>query len=254
VCLELPRLAWIHVFSAGTDHPVFGMLTDNGARLTTSSGASGVPIAHHILMCLLAMARDLAGFLRDQANHQWRLRNVGDLEGRTVGVVGMGPIGTEAARLAGEIGMRAIGMRRTVTGDEPCATWTLDRLPDLLRIVDDLVLALPLTPQTRGLIGAAEIAMMQRGARIVNVGRGELIDESAMIEALRSGHLGGAALDVFAEEPLPTTSPLWDMPNVIVTPHSSGATKSSARRADELFVENLGHYLHDRPMRNEVRR
>jgi phosphoglycerate dehydrogenase-like enzyme len=205
-------------------------------------------------MCLLALARDLPRFLRDQAAHAWRQRDVGDVEGRVVGVVGMGPIGIESARLAGELGMRPIGMRRTVSGDEPCPTWTLDRLAELLGTVDDLVLALPLTPETRGLIGAAEIATMRPGTQIVNVGRGELIDEPAMIEALRSGHLGGAALDVFAEEPLDENSPLWRMPNVIVTPHSSGSTESSARRAGEIFVENLGAFLHDQPLRNEVRR
>jgi phosphoglycerate dehydrogenase-like enzyme len=200
------------------------------------------------------MARDLPGFLRDQAEHAWRQRNVGDLQDRVVGVIGMGPIGTESARLAGELGMKPIGMRRTVSGDEPCETWTFDRLDELLGIVDDLVLALPLTDDTRGLIGRRELALVRPGTRLVNVGRGELIDEPAMIEALQNGHLDAAALDVFATEPLPSDSPLWDMPNVIVTPHSSGATESSGLRAGELFVENLGRYLRDEPLRNEVRR
>ena len=253
VCLEAPNLEWIHVFSAGVDHPVFGMFLDKGARLTTSSGASGIPIAHHVVMLLLALARDLPGFLTDQAAHQWRPRALGDLEGRSVGVIGMGPIGAESARLAGELGMKAIGMRRAVAGDEPCETWTLERLPELLCIVDDLVLAVPLTDDTRGMIGADQIALLRPGARMINVGRGELIDEPAMIDALRSGHLGGAGLDVFATEPLPADSPLWDLPNVIVTPHTSGATESSAQRAGELFVSNLGSYLRDEPLRNEVR-
>lgn len=252
VCLEAPALQWIHAFSAGVDHPVFGMFLDKGARLTTSSGASGIPIAHHVVMCLLALARDLPGFLRDQAAHEWRERGVADLEGRVVGVLGMGPIGAETARLAQQFGMRAIGMRRTISGDEPCETWTFDRLDDLLAIVDDLVLAVPLAPETRRLIGARELGLLRPGARIVNVGRGELVDESAMTEALRSGRLGSAALDVFATEPLPTESPLWDLPNVIITPHNSGNAASSGRRAGELFVENLGQFLAGAPMRNEV--
>jgi len=254
VCLDAPRLGWIHVFSAGVDHPVFGLMLDKGSRLTTSSGASAIPIAHHVVMSLLALARDLPGHLRDQGAHEWRPREVDDLEGRTVGVVGMGPIGIESARLAQQLGMRAIGMRRTVSGDEPCDTWAFDRLDDLLAVVDDLVLALPLTEDTRGLIGERELALLRPGGRIVNVGRGELIDEAALIRSLESGHLGGAALDVFATEPLPIDSALWDMANVIVTPHSSGRAASSGRRAGELFAENLGYFLAGSPMRNEVHR
>jgi phosphoglycerate dehydrogenase-like enzyme len=254
VCLDAPRLAWIHVFSAGVDHPIFGMMLDKGARLTTSSGASAIPIAHHVIMSLLALARDLPSYLRQQAAHEWRPRPVDDLEGRIVGVVGMGPIGIESARLAQQLGMRAVGMRRTVSGDEPCETWTFDRLDELLSMVDDLVLAVPLTAETRGLISERELRLLRPGARLVNVGRGELVDEAAMIDAVRSGHLGGAALDVFATEPLPAESPLWDLPSVIITPHNSGNAESSGRRAGELFVENLGRFLGGGPLRNEILR
>jgi phosphoglycerate dehydrogenase-like enzyme len=254
VCLDAPSLKWLHVFNAGVDHPVFGMFLDRGVRLTTSSGASGVAIAHHVVLSLLALVRDLPGFLRDQAAHRWAQRRVGDVEGRVVAVLGMGPIGSEAARLAGELGMRPIGVRRSVTGEEPCETWTFDRLDELLDIADDLVLALPLTEETRGVIGAAEIARLRPGSHIVNVGRGELIDEPALIDALRDGRIAGAALDVFATEPLPVDSPLWDMPNVIVTPHSSGATESTERKSGEAFVSNLGAYLRGEALRNEVTR
>jgi D-2-hydroxyacid dehydrogenase (NADP+) len=252
VCIEAPNLRWLHSGSAGVDHPVFRMLIDRGARLTNSSGASGRSIAHHVLMSLLALRRDLPGFLRDQASGEWRTRDVGDLEGITVGVLGMGPIGAESARLAGEFGMRAIGMRRTVAGDEPCETWTLDRLHELLPRLDAVVLALPLAPETRHLIGVRELALLPAGAHLVNVGRGELIDEPALIDALCSGRIGAAALDVTEVEPLPAESPLWSMPNVIVTPHSSGSTASTRRRATELFVEEFERFARGRPFAREV--
>jgi len=251
-CIDAPNLRWLHLFNAGVDHPIFTSFLDRGVRLTTSSGASATPIAHHVAMCLLALARDLPGSLRRQAAHDWEPRRADDVEGRTVGIVGMGPIGCETARLADALGMRAVGVRRTVRGDEPCETWTLDRLPELLPIVDDLVLALPLTDGTRGLVGAAELGRLRRGARLVNVGRGELVDEDALVDALRSGHLGGAALDVFRTEPLPATSPLWDLPNVIVSPHSSGDTPLTEIRAGQAFVDNLGRWVRGERLRNEV--
>ncbi len=243
VCIEAPNLRWLHSGSAGVDHPVFRMLIDRGSRLTNSSGSSGRSIAHHVLMSLLALRRDLPGFLRDQAAGEWRTRNVGDVEGTVVGVLGIGPIGAETARLAGEFGMHVIGLRRTVSGDEPCETWTLDRLHELLPRLDALVLALPLTPETRHMIGATELAMLPAGAHVVNVGRGELIDEAALIDALTSGHIGAASLDVTEVEPLPGESPLWSLPNVIITPHSSGSTSSTWSRAAAFFADEFERFV-----------
>ncbi len=252
VCLDSPSLQWIQVFNAGIDHPVFAMMRSKGLRLTTGSGTSAIPIAQHVVMCLLALARDLPGSIVDQHRREWRPRQIGDVEERVVGVLGMGPIGAEAARLAGHLGMRAIGMRRTVSGYEPCETWTFDRLDELLGVVDDLVLALPLTTETRQLIGARELALLRPGARLVNVGRGDLIDESAMIAALQSGQLGGAGLDVFATEPLPTDNPLWNLPNVIITPHTSGDSPLATRRVNELFIDNLRRWHGGEPLLHEV--
>jgi D-2-hydroxyacid dehydrogenase (NADP+) len=252
VVLESTSLEWIQVVNAGIDHPVFGLMLDKGLRMTTGSGVTAIPIAQHVMMCLLALARDLPGALERQHQHQWQPRPIEDLEGRTVGVLGMGPIGAEAARLAEHFGMNAIGMRRTVTGYEQCETWTFERLDELLGLVDDLVLALPLTDDTRHLIGAREFALMRRGARVVNIGRGELIDEAAMVTALQSGQLGGAGLDVFTKEPLATESPLWDMPNVIITPHTSGESPLSVRRGSELFIANLARWHRGEPLHNEV--
>jgi phosphoglycerate dehydrogenase-like enzyme len=254
VCLDAPSLEWVQVFNAGIDHPVFGMLLDKGLRLTTGSGTSAVPIAHHVMLGLLAMARDLPAALGRQQRHEWQPRPVDDVEGRCVGVLGMGPIGAEVARLASLFGMNVIGMRRTVTGFEVCETWTFDRLHELLPLVDDLVLALPLNGDTQHVIGRRELGMMRPGARLVNVGRGGLVDEAALIDALRSGHIGGATLDVFETEPLPSDSPLWDLPNVIITPHNSGDSAMTTRRVHEMFLTNLGHWSRNEAMQNEVSR
>jgi phosphoglycerate dehydrogenase-like enzyme len=169
-----------------------------------------------------------------------------------MGIVGLGSIGAEVARLAQNLGMRVIGLRRTPSGDEPCETWETSRLHELLPLLDDLVLTAALTPDTTGLIGARELALLPEGAHIINVGRGQLIDEAAMTAALQAGRLGGAALDVFVVEPLPAESPLWDLPNVIITPHSAGGTPLAATRAADVFADNLGRYLRGEALRNEV--
>ena len=162
------------------------------------------------------------------------------------------PIGDETARLGGAFGMNVVGCRRTVSGNEPCETRTFDALAELLGWADYVVLALPLTDDTTGLIGADEFALMKPTARLINVGRGGLVDEPALIDALQSGRLAGAGLDVFAVEPLPADSPLWDMPNVIVTPHNSGSTERANERAVEIFVDNLGRFVRADALRNEV--
>ena len=148
--------------------------------------------------------------------------------------------------------MRAIGVRRTVQGNEPCETWTFDRLHEVLAIADTVVLAVPLTDETRHLIDARMIEVMRPGVHLVNVGRGGLVDEPALIDALRSKRIGFAALDVTDMEPLPADSALWDLPNVIITPHSSGATRSTRRRATDVFVDNLARWTAGLPLVNEV--
>jgi D-2-hydroxyacid dehydrogenase (NADP+) len=253
VCLESPTTRWLHSLSAGVDHPVFRAIIDRGIRLTNSSGAAGPAIAHHVIMSLLALRRDLAGFLRDQSERAWRPRDLDDVEGTTVAVIGMGPIGEETARLAAAFGMRPIGVRRVVRGDEPCETWTFDRLHELLPIADAIVLAVPLTDDTRSLLDSAALGRLRPGCHLVNVGRGELVDEEALIDALRTGQVGAAALDVTTVEPLPEDSPLWSMPNVVITPHTSGATTSTRRRVHDMFVAEFGHFVRGEPFEREIR-
>ncbi len=249
---ESKRLRWLHTFSAGVDHPWFRDLLKRGVRISTSSGAMAVPIAHTVMLYILAFARDLRGWLDAQARREWRPRDIRDVQGRCLGVLGLGPIGLEVARLGAAFGMNAIGLRRKPRGDEPCETWSFDRLDELLARADYLVLALPLTEQTRHLLDARALGRMKSEAVLVNVGRGALVDESALARALAERSLAGAALDVFEVEPLPPESPLWTLPNLIVTPHSSGTNPGHRARAAEMFLDNLDRYTRGDALSNEV--
>ena len=250
---QIPQLRWFHSFSAGVDHPWFQRMLAQGVRVTTSSGASAVPIAQTALLYILALSRDLPGWQRDQQASRWNPRDIEDVSGQRLVVVGLGPIGLEIARLAASLGMEVTGLRRTPRGDEPCETWPLERLDDLLPRTDWLALALPLVPETTHLIDARRLALLPRTARLLNVGRGALVDEAALVAALASGRLGGAGLDVFEAEPLPEESALWSMPNVILTPHSAGTNPGNAARATDIFFDNLARYCRGDPLRNEVR-
>lgn len=226
-------LKWLHVFNAGVDHPVFASILERGVRLTNSSGTASTPIAQTAIAGMLHLTRELAG--------------------RTLLVYGFGKIGAEIARLARLLGMRVIGMRRNreahVAADE---MHTPDQLHAMLARSDWLALACPLTKETRGVIDAAALAAMPPGARLLNISRGEVIDEAALIDALNRRHLGGAYLDVFAQEPLPAESPLWDMPNVLVTAHDASTSDAYDPRINALFLDNLARWQRREPLLNEV--
>lgn len=246
------NLRWFHSMSAGVDSPVFGALRARGVRVTTSSGSTALPIAQTVLMYVLALNKGLPAWMDAQQRAAWEPHIARDLDGSKMVVVGMGPIGLEAARLAQAFGIDVVGVRRTVRGDEPCRTVTFDGLDDELATADHVVLAVPLTDDTRLLFDEPRLRRVKRGAAFINVGRGELVDEDALIRALSDGQLSGAGLDVFRVEPLPTTSPLWSMPNVIITPHSSGAVDGNASQVDQIFLDNLHRYVTQQPLRNEV--
>lgn len=251
-CLHAPDLRWLHTFSAGVDSPVFGEFVRRGARLTTSSGSSARPIAQTVVMMILGLSRDAPAWMRAQQTHEWAPHVGQEVDGANAAIIGMGPIGEETARLTRALGMTTIGCRRTVSGAEPCETRPMSALHELLAWADYAVLALPLTPDTDQLIGAAELAMMKPTARLINVGRGGLVDEPALVEALQQQRLAGAGLDVFTVEPLPADSPLWDMPNVIITPHNSGATELANHRGTQIFIDNLGRFARGDALRNDV--
>ena len=251
-CLHAPNLQWLHTFSAGVDSPVFASFVRRGARLTTSSGSSARPIAQTVVMMILGLSRDMPAWMRAQQAHEWAPHMGQEVDGANVAIIGMGPIGEETARLTMALGMNTIGCRRTVTGNEPCPTRELPALPELLAWADYIVLALPLTAGTEGLIGPQELAIMRPTARLINIGRGGLVDEPALVEALQQQRLAGAGLDVFAVEPLPPDSPLWDMHNVIITPHNSGATQLANHRGTQIFIDNLGRFARGETLRNDV--
>lgn len=250
--LKAPRLKWMQTFSAGVDNPFFGQLLQRGVRLTTASGATASPIAQTVVLYMLALSRDMRTWMRKQDRREWLQHPVEELDGGRLLVVGMGPIGEEVARLGVALGMEVTGVRRTPRGDEPCHTITLEEMHDALATADWVVLALPLTADTRGMFDAATFARMKRGARFINVGRGELVNEAALVDSLQAGHISGAGLDVFEVEPLPPDSPLWDMENVIVTPHNSGTSSRSLGRVVRIFLDNLRRYVDNQPLRNLV--
>jgi D-2-hydroxyacid dehydrogenase (NADP+) len=252
VCTNALRLDWLHTSFAGTDHPVFDALRARGITITNGVGVSAPSIAGTVMLYLLALSRDLPRWTREQAVRHWEPRRFRDLAGMRLGIVGIGSIGGEVAKLASAFEMDVIGLRRHPRGDEPCTTWSADAFPDLLAWADAIVVTAPLNDDTRGMFDAGAFASMRRGAWFVNVGRGEVVDETALVDALASGHLGGAGLDVFTTEPLPQDSPLWSMPDVIVTPHSSGITDRSYRRSIELFLDNFGRHTRGEPLRNRV--
>jgi len=257
---KAPKLGWLHVFNAGVDHPIFDEMLARGVRLTTSSGTTTKPIAQTAITGLLMLARNFPRWLAAQHNHAWDpMRGADlprDLPGQTALIIGMGSIGSEIARLAKTLGLTVIGVRRSARRD----TDQVDELhppaalPDLLPRADWLILACPLTAETRGMIGAPQLAALPRGARVINVARGEIIDETALIAALRDDRLDGAYLDVFAQEPLPADSPLWSMAKVLITPHNSAASRGNDQRVLDLFVDNLVRWHRREALVNEIQK
>jgi phosphoglycerate dehydrogenase-like enzyme len=254
------RLKWLHVFNVGIDHPIYAEMLERGVRLTTSSGSTAVPIAHTAIAALLMLARNFPSWIDAQRNRVWRPMQgnevPADLSGQTALILGLGHIGREVARMAKALGLYIVGTRRTLRAvDNPVdELHAPDKVAHLLPRAQWLIIACPLTDETRGLIDAEAIARLPRGARIINIARGEIIQEPALIAALASGHLAGAYLDVFQQEPLPPDSPLWAMPNVLITPHNSGAAAGNDRRVFEIFRENLGRWMRGEALLNEVRR
>ena len=255
---KAPRLRWLHVFNAGIDHPIYSEMLARGVRLTTSSGSTAEPIAQTAIAGLLMLARNFPRWLAGQRRHVWDPMRAPDfprdLKGQTVLVLGLGKIGGVIARLARALKLHVIGVKRSARQpDDPVGEWyPPERLPEVLPKSDWLIIACPLTAETRGLVNAELIAKLPMGARVINIARGEVVDEPALIAALTSGHLAGAYLDVFEKEPLPADSPLWDMPNVFVSPHNSAAATGNDERVYRIFLDNLKRWTRGEPLLNEV--
>jgi len=251
-----PHLKWIQLTSAGADRLLNSGFIEGGITVTTVSGLHATPIGEYVLCAMLMFAKGAPGVIRAQQRHEWLRYMPTELRGKTVGIVGMGHIGEEVARLAKAFGCRIVATRRSVTA--PTSDERADELlpssdlPRLLETSDYVVLAVPLTSETRHMIGEAELRAMKASAVLVNIARGGVVDQAALVSALRDGTIAGAALDVFDPEPLSPESPLWDMENVMVSPHISGGTEIYNQRAVDIFADNLGRYLRGEPLRNVV--
>ena len=253
-----PNVRWLQATSAGIGR--YMAQTDYARRMpqtifTTASGVHVQPLAEFCLMAMLAFSRGLLQMIDLQHQRRWERFAGTDLAERTLAVVGVGAIGREVARMGKALGMRVVGVKRRTAGVDPAvlhldALYPPEALHTVLRQAEFLVLITPHTPETEKMIGAEELALLPGGAVVINVGRGGLIDEPALIEALRSGRLGGAGLDVFEQEPLPTDSPLWTLPNVLVSPHSGSTSDRENSRITALFCDNLRRFLADQPLHN----
>lgn len=249
-----PKLRWIHSTAAGVDQLLHPEVLEREIVITSSSGIHQ-PLVEHVFAMVLALTRRLHIAIRNQVHRRWERRQAtGDeVRGKTMGVLGLGHIGAEIAEKAHVFGMRVIGTKRT-PADVPHVDriYPPDELREVLRASDVVVIALPLTSDTRGLLGEAAFRAMKRTALVINIGRGPIVQEAALVRALQEGWIGGAGLDVFEREPLPADSPLWGMEHVIITPHVSGGWPGYMDAAIPLLCDNLRRYLDGAPMRNLV--
>lgn len=255
-----PNLKWLQVVSAGSDQKPYQPSIKRGLRVTTSAGANAGPVGLTGVTGLLMLSRNFPHWLRAQQRREWspQLGDASplDIMGQRALIVGMGHIGKVIARVLKAMDVRTIGVRRNVAPAENFdEVRHLAEIDDLLPNCDWLVLACPLSDETRGLIDERRFRLMPRHAGFVNMSRGEVIDEAALTRVLASGHLRGAYLDVFTKEPLSPESPLWTMPNVIITPHNSSTGTGNYKRGVEIFLSNLEAYLRgDAKLENEVAR
>jgi phosphoglycerate dehydrogenase-like enzyme len=254
------KLRWIHSASAGIEACLFPELIESDVVLTNSTGLHATCIPEHVLGQMLVLARNFHEAQRLQQRAEWNRfaviaygSGVRELAGSNLAILGAGPIGSNLARMATALGMRVRVMRRDATRPVPHAEVVpQSALHELLGWADFVVLAVPLTAETQRMIGEAELRAMKSSACLINIARGEVIDEDALVRCLRAGGLAGAALDVFEEEPLPAAHPFWSLPNLVLTPHISGYTPAYFDKMLAIFEDNLARYLDERPLRNVV--
>ena len=276
ILTRAPRLSWVHSATSGVERALTPSALERGVVVTNARGVFSRPIAEYVVMMILAVSRRLPQLLELQRERTWQPLEGTELRDVTVGIVGLGSIGRAVGALATAFGCRVVAVRRrgdagegtaAASGtsdvdadatDRPLGEVMLDRvggpetLPELLAESDFVVLAAPLTPETEEMINAETLALVKPGAWLINVARGRLIDERALIRALRDGQLGGAVLDTFRDEPLPPMSSFYDLPNVIVTPHTAWSSGRVLDRSVELFCDNLRRFAAGEPLLNVV--
>lgn len=249
-----PRLRWIQTNSSGVDGLLFPEIIDTDVVLTSGSSVNNGPVAESVLALLLAVAKRIPQHVRHQEQREWQRYKKQELRESTVAVIGYGHIGEEVGRLCSAFGMTVLAVRRNPEQSSPHADAVLgpDRMSEALGQADFVVLTAAHVKGDPVMLGAKELSSMKPEAWLVNVARGSLIDEDAIVVALRKGTIAGAALDVFESEPLPTESPLWSLPNVLVTPHNSASSPHQDRRTLDLFVENYRRWVSGQPLLNIV--
>jgi phosphoglycerate dehydrogenase-like enzyme len=257
--LAAKRLRWIQSPGAGVEWMWrIPTIADSDVVVTNMRGAHAITIAEHAFAFLLTLTRGLRLFEEFQAREEWARGQVNDrlvgLKGLTIGIVGFGNIGRAIARRAAGFEMRALAVdaQPVAPGEGVAEVWPLDRLNDLCREADVLAIAAPITPETRGMVGAEQLGLLKRGSYLLAMSRGGIVDEPALIEALKSGHLAGAGLDVTAVEPLPPGDPLWKAPNIIITPHNSPASRLTTELVWSILSENIGRFARNEPLTNVV--
>jgi phosphoglycerate dehydrogenase-like enzyme len=268
---QVPNLRWIQAHTTGVDQFHGHTLLDSDAILTTMSGSSAPQMAEFALMCILALGHRLPQLMASSAEEQWAEGRYARFESHelldsTVGILGYGSIGREVARLCRAFGAKILATKRDLknitdpgygleglgdpAADLPARLYPPEATTSMASLCDYVVIALPLTAKTQGAVSADVIKAMKPGSFLIDLSRGGILDHGALIEALNSGHIAGAALDVYPVEPLPESSPLWDMKNVILAPHLAGSTPRYFTRAIDLFIFNLGNYLAEQPLAN----
>jgi Phosphoglycerate dehydrogenase and related dehydrogenases len=253
----MPRLKWLQLPSAGVNQFAHHPLIAEQVVITNASGVFGVPGAEHIMALMLAFVRELPLYVRQSEKHIWKAgTKVRQLEGASVAIIGLGDIGTEAAKRLKAFGAHVLGVKRTL-GRKPDFVdklVTMENLNTVLNQSDFVVNVLPLTEETKGVFDRRQFAQMKTGAIFINVGRGDTVDESALIDALKSEKLAGAGLDVTSAEPLPETNELWNFENVLITSHSLGVSPGKLRKRAALIRENIARYRTGKELINPVDR
>ena len=251
---QAKQLRWIQTSSAGLDAILSDELVASDVLITNASGVYAPQVAAQAWALTLAIARGLPTYFRQQQEHHWEWGPLYALDGNTAGIVGLGGIGRRYAKTASALGMRvlAVDAHHPPQPEEVEAIWGMDRLDDLLAESDVVMISCPYTADTHHLINADRLAKMKPTAILVNIARGGIVDESALVDVLKAGHLAGAGLDVTETEPLPKDSPLWDTPNLIITPHCAGLSPQRNQRMTEFFCANLRRYLAGEPLANLV--
>jgi phosphoglycerate dehydrogenase-like enzyme len=248
------QLRWVHSPSAGVDADLSPEMLASDVVLTSSVGNGAIPLAEHSMLLMLMLNRDVPRWLRAQAEHHWDRFTHGELAGLTLGIYGLGNSGIDLARKAKAFDLRVLGVRRRPDQPSPYVdeVYGEDGLPQLLAESDFVVVTAPSTPATTGRFDRKAFAQMKPTAYFICISRGGIADDDALLEALREGRIAGAGLDAHGVEPLPADSPFWDLPNVIVTPHNGATSRSTARRGEEIVLDNLRRFVSAAPLRNVV--